>query len=81
MAISRKDALKRLNGPVCELERHLKKLAAEPNCPAVNHWKNEIENFLSSMEAMLDHVGRRTAKEWSVKIAEWRRRFDELCTD
>lgn len=81
MAISRKAALRRLNGLVPQLETHLEKLDAEPNCEAVDHWKAEIESFLSGMEDMLPHVGQQTAKIWAERIAEWRERFDEFCAD
>lgn len=81
MAISRKGALRRLNGLFPQLETHLDKLAAEPNCEAVNHWKGEIEVFLSDMEDLLPHVGQRTAKIWGERIAESRERIDVLCAD
>lgn len=80
MAISRKDALRRLSGLVPELEKHLKKIATEPNCPAAEHWKYEIENFLELMEEMLPHVGHKTSKDWADRIVLWRQALAELWT-
>ncbi len=72
MAISRKDALIRMNARVEGIETHLGKLAKEPGSQAANHWRVEIQNWIRETEDMLPHVGKRTAPKWAERIANWR---------
>jgi hypothetical protein len=51
---------------------HLAKIQASPNDTSVSHWKREIRNWLNIMEAMLSHVGKKTAGEWQERIQTFR---------
>jgi phage shock protein PspC (stress-responsive transcriptional regulator) len=75
MAMSRKDALKRLNGLSPRVEEHLQKIANNPGSRDIPHWKGEAENWIRQMENVLPHVGEKTAAEWAARIAEWRARL------
>jgi hypothetical protein len=77
MAISRQDALKRLNGLAAQVQEHLKYLAEEPESVAFFHWKNEAENWLNQMEAVLPHVGKKTGAHWAEQIARWRHELEK----
>jgi hypothetical protein len=72
MAVSRKDALKRLRGLAARVDEHLQALAMEPNSRAVGHWTSEIHNWLNQMEVMVSHVGKKTGAEWQARIEAWR---------
>jgi hypothetical protein len=75
MGISRKNALKDLNGLAPRVEKHLAKLAANPGSNAASHWRHEIVTWLTQMEALVTHVGKKTGKEWAKQIAAWRARL------
>lgn len=75
MGLSRKDALKRLNGLAPEVEQHLEKIAADPESENVIHWISEIKSWLRQMEDVLPQVGRKTAAEWTARIAGWKARM------
>jgi hypothetical protein len=77
MAISRPDALKRLNGLAPRVEIHLNKIAGSPASQDVPHWTGEINNWIRQMEEVLPHVGKRTAADWAVRIAEWKARLGQ----
>ena len=77
MAISRKDALKRLNGLRKVVEEHIEALAIEPECDAAQHWKGELREWLSRMRDALPHVGRKTAETWSLLIDAWQQKIEE----
>jgi len=77
MAMSRKDALARIESRVSEIEKHLGVLEAEPGAQAVNHWRKEVKTWLADVDQALPHVGKKTAEEWAPRISEWRRRLGE----
>ena len=59
----RKQALARLNGLAPRVEEHLAKIRNEPLSRDAAHWKKEVESWLSQMENLLPHVGRKTAEQ------------------
>ena len=75
MAMSRKDALKRLNGLAPRVEEHLQKIADNPASRDVPHWIGEINHWIKQVERMLPHAGNKTAAEWTARIAEWKVRL------
>ena len=77
MAISRKDALKRLNGLALRVREHLHFLEEEPDSQDAAHWRGETRSWLDQMEAMLVHVGKTTGAHWAEKIAQWRSELEE----
>jgi len=81
MAISRKIALRRLNGlnrRVLEhLDEHIPSLI-QTYPETVPHWRHELDEWLREMTIMTKHVGRRTAAQWDATIAELRQRATEL---
>jgi hypothetical protein len=72
MAISRKRALKRLNGLLPRVEEHLAKIADKPDHPSAAHWADEAADWLAQMEEAASHVGTKTGGEWSARIEELR---------
>jgi hypothetical protein len=72
MAISRKDALRRLTGLAPRVEEHLIKIADNPASPEVPHWTTEVDSWIKQMEHVLPHVGKKTSAGWRAKIAEWK---------
>jgi hypothetical protein len=72
MAISRAKALERLEGLTPRVEEHLAKIAQNPGHSSIPHWSHEVSNWLNQMEAMLPHVGKKTAADWAAKINQWR---------
>jgi len=77
MAMSRKDALKRLNGLTPKIEEHLQKIANDPMSRDLPHWTREVENWIRQMEKVLPYIGDKTAAEWAARIAEWKARIAE----
>jgi len=73
MAISRSQALNRLEGLEPQVEEHLAKIAANPGSRDVPHWATEIRAWLGEMERLAQHTGKKTGAEWAAKIANWRR--------
>ena len=72
MAIGRKDALRKLLSLVAVVEEHLEGIAEEPDSQAFSHWKDELQNWLAQMEAMVPHVGKKTGAEWQARIEAWK---------
>jgi len=77
MAISRKQALNRMEGLQFEVEAHLKAIYENPHSRDVEHWKTEIRAFISQIERLSAHTGKKTSAEWARKIADWRSRLGE----
>lgn len=71
MAISRRDALKRLQGLAPRVTEHLEQLAADPESWDVPHWRGEVRTWLDQMREILPHVGKKTGQEWAAKLAGW----------
>jgi hypothetical protein len=59
MSIGRKKALERLESLVPRAQEHLAKIAAQPENPAVDHWKTAVRSWLAQMEAVVVHWARR----------------------
>jgi len=72
MAMSRKDALNRLNGLKPLVEKHLKKIAENPASRDVPHWKGEIQTWLRDMEKVIPNVGKKTGTEWQDLINKYK---------
>ncbi len=73
--MTRKRALKRLDGLAPRVEEHLEKIHAEPSSGDVPHWVKEVESWIRQMEEMLPHVGQKTAEEWAHRIDAWKRQL------
>jgi hypothetical protein len=77
MALSRKDALKRLRGLAPAVEKHLAKVASNPGHSSLAHWKTEIRQWLLQMEDSLPHVGKKTAAEWKARLETYKAALEE----
>ena len=77
MGISRKDALRRLEGLAPRVVEHLGYLAEEPDSQDVPHWKHEIRNWVAQMEEVLHAVGKKTEARWRGQINAWLARLEE----
>lgn len=75
MAVSRKVALKRLANLAPQVERHIEKIASNPDSPSITHWIHEANNWLKAMEELVPHVGRKTGADWTKRIEIWRSRI------
>jgi hypothetical protein len=76
-SISRKTALKRLEGLTPQVEAHLAKIANNPGSQDIVHWQTEIRGWLTQMEHVLHATGQRTSAEWAARIAEWRTKLGQ----
>jgi hypothetical protein len=72
MSIDRRRALGRLEALGRKVQEHLDKIAAEPEARAAIHWRREVENWLTQMERMVPHVGKKTGAVWAARITQWR---------
>ena len=77
MGISRKAALKRLDGLAPRVEDHLNKLADDPDGEDAAHWVLEVRGWIRQIEDLLPQVGSKTSAEWTSKIAGWKARIGE----
>jgi hypothetical protein len=68
MGIGRKRALERLYELRPRLEEHLLYLLEKRGDRELHHWQIETRAWLDQMEAMLRHVGKKTAAEWQPLI-------------
>jgi hypothetical protein len=81
MALSRKQALRRLQGledaVLWHLDEHIPKEIG--NAPeAVAYWRQEVNGFLDEMQRLSEYTGARTAAEWQAKITLMRQRLIAL---
>jgi hypothetical protein len=81
MALSRKQALRRLQGlegaVLWHFDEHIPKEIG--NAPeAIAYWRKEVGGFLEEMQRLSEHTGTRTAAEWQARIAFMRRRLIAL---
>jgi len=73
--MNRKDALKRANGLAPQIEEHLDKIGDNPASRDVPHWMREVRAWIGQIEAMLPHLGQKTAEDWARRIEGWRARI------
>jgi hypothetical protein len=76
MAIERKVALERLATFQQLTQRHLQKIIDHPGHSSQNHWRHEVRVWLGIMEAMVEHVGKKTAAEWRPILDEIRAQLE-----
>jgi hypothetical protein len=74
--MNRKDALKRINGLAPQIEKHLAKIADDPDSRDVPHRVKEIHSWITHIEQLLPDVGDRTSQEWQRRIAGWKDQLD-----
>ena len=80
MAITRKQALKRIEGLIGEssiagIESHVTKLARPGSGP---HIRNELTTRLAEVERLASHVGDKSGADILAKITDWRKRISEI---
>jgi len=71
MSISRRDAIKRLEGLAAVVEEHMLKIANHADHPSAMHWRHEIESWIEQMEAVLPVAGKKTEATWRARILRW----------
>lgn len=76
MAMSRRDALKRLQGLAPRVEEHLEQLAADPESWDASHWRGEVRTWLDQLRAVLPYIGKKSGREWAEKLAGWEARLE-----
>jgi hypothetical protein len=72
MARKRKEALEKIESLVPEVDRHVERVLANPGHSSRRKWKHEALSWLHQMEALLPHVGQKTAAKWQARINSWR---------
>jgi len=59
------------------VEEHIEKLRKGDRANSESHFRREIENWIGLIEKGLDHVGKKTGREWSEKIRQWRSQIEK----
>ena len=77
MSIDRRNALVVIAGLSFRLRQHLEKMRADPFAIDYNHWPAEVENWISQIEKLTRHIGRRTALEVLTHVEEWKKEILE----
>jgi hypothetical protein len=72
MAISRSQALNRMEGLSANIAEHLAKIAAKPLSRDVPHWTMEIRAWIGEIERLIQRVGQKTGQEWASRIVAWK---------
>ena len=80
MAITRKQALKRIEGLIGEgsnagIESHIAKLTRPGSGP---HIRNELATRIAEVERLATHVGEKSGADILARITEWRKRISEI---
>ena len=80
MAITRKQALKRIEGLIGEgsnagIESHIAKLTRPGSGP---HIRTELSVRLGEVERLASHVGDKSGVDILARIAKWRKRISEI---
>jgi hypothetical protein len=76
MSISRKKAIKRLEGLAGRVEEHLVKLHDFPGDESAPHWKRELNGWVRQMEEVLPCLGKKTAEAWAKRFSDWKARIE-----
>ncbi len=80
MAITRKQALKRIEGLIGEgsnagIEAHIGKLTRPGSGP---HVRTELNTRIGEIERLAEKIGDKTGAEFLAKIAAWRKKISEI---
>ncbi len=80
MAITRKQALKRIEGLIGEgsnagIESHIAKLTRPGSGP---HIRNELATRIAEVERLATHVGEKSGADILARITEYRKRISEI---
>jgi hypothetical protein len=80
MAITRKQALKRIEGLIGEgsnagIESHIAKLTRPGSGP---HIRKELATRIAEVERLATHVGEKSGADILARITEWRKRISEI---
>lgn len=75
MGISRKQALKVIEGLARQIDLHLDKIAQRPEDPNCEHWRGEVIGWMEQVRLMQRHVGARTSAQWDRTIVRWKGRL------
>ena len=80
MAITRKQALKRIEGLIGErsnagIESHIAKLTRPCSGP---HIRNELATRIAEVERLASHVGEKSGADILARTAAWSKRISEI---
>lgn len=73
MAITRKQALRRLEGLAGAANRHLEihiPSLLDEHPEDLAHWRAELRSWIEEMRRLTTKVGKRTAEQWNERIAD-----------
>ena len=73
MGSRRKSALKRLEGLQRQIEKHLRKIIDNQDSRDTEHWREEVRSWLSQMDRLLRHLGRRNVRTGREPVGTIRR--------